>query len=213
MENPKKKLIIFDIGRVLIGFDFAEFSDKVSLKSPRSPKEVERGIFESNDLEELHRGRISIEEFFKRFCHKLEITDFDVEEFKNLFLSIFFENQGIEEVLIKLNPSLKRMIISDISRFHWEEIISKNPILEQYFPQKEQRVLSFQEGVVKPEREIFQEALNRAGAEFKEAVFIDDKPSNVEGFRRLGGAGIHYDCTLHSMKELSKSLKEFSLLT
>jgi putative hydrolase of the HAD superfamily len=205
-------LIIFDIGRVLIGFDFIDFSEKISLKSPYSSGEVKKEIFEGSKLEELHRGEISIEDFFRRFCDKLKITEFDIEEFKKLFLSIFFKNYGIEKVLAKLNPDLKKMIISDISRFHWEEFVSKSSILEKYFPREDQRVLSFQEGVVKPEKEIFQIALNRAGLKFEEAVFVDDKIINVEGFRRLGGTGIHYDCTLHSPEKLIAELKELSLL-
>jgi len=53
-------------------------------------------------------------------------------------------------------------------------------------------VFSGEEGVQKPDPEIFRRALARLGAAPGEAVFVDDVEANVEAARRMGMAGIHF---------------------
>ena len=53
-------------------------------------------------------------------------------------------------------------------------------------------VFSGEEGVQKPDPEIFRRALARLGAAPGEAVFVDDVEANVEAARGMGMAGIHF---------------------
>ncbi len=53
-------------------------------------------------------------------------------------------------------------------------------------------VFSGEEGVQKPDPEIFRRALARLGAAPEEAVFVDDVAVNVEAAREVGMAGIHF---------------------
>ncbi|GHF56662.1 putative hydrolase of the HAD superfamily [Amycolatopsis bartoniae] len=48
------------------------------------------------------------------------------------------------------------------------------------------RVFSGDEGVAKPDREIFERLLARLGAQAGECVFFDDRQSNVDGARAAG---------------------------
>jgi putative hydrolase of the HAD superfamily len=52
--------------------------------------------------------------------------------------------------------------------------------------------ISAEEGVMKPDRRIFNIALTRAGVQPQEAAFVDDFSENVEAARALGMAGVHF---------------------
>jgi putative hydrolase of the HAD superfamily len=47
-------------------------------------------------------------------------------------------------------------------------------------------VLSCLEGLAKPGREIYDLTLNRLGVQAGQAIFIDDKPENIEGAKQAG---------------------------
>ncbi|MFG1702106.1 HAD family hydrolase [Nonomuraea sp. M3C6] len=54
------------------------------------------------------------------------------------------------------------------------------------------RFYSGRMGLVKPDREIYDELARELGADPSEIVFIDDRPENVEGAERAGMTGVHF---------------------
>jgi putative hydrolase of the HAD superfamily len=53
-------------------------------------------------------------------------------------------------------------------------------------------MFSAEEGVRKPDPEMYQRMLSRLGVNAKEAIFIDDRADNIDGARAVGMYGIHY---------------------
>jgi putative hydrolase of the HAD superfamily len=64
-------------------------------------------------------------------------------------------------------------------------------------------VLSCLEGLAKPGREIYDLTINRLGVSAAKALFIDDKPENVEGAKRAGLQTIYFETIEKFKKELS----------
>ncbi|MFD0477447.1 HAD-IA family hydrolase [Nonomuraea thailandensis] len=54
------------------------------------------------------------------------------------------------------------------------------------------RFYSGRMGLVKPDREIYEELARGLGADPAEIVFIDDRPENVEGAERAGMTGVRF---------------------
>ena len=54
------------------------------------------------------------------------------------------------------------------------------------------RVFSAEEGVRKPDPEIYMRALSRLGVAPQEAIFVDDRLKNVQGARQLGMQAIQF---------------------
>ncbi|MEW1841620.1 HAD family phosphatase [Nonomuraea angiospora] len=54
------------------------------------------------------------------------------------------------------------------------------------------RFYSGRMGLVKPDREIYDEMARALGADPSEIVFIDDREENVEGAERAGMTGVHF---------------------
>ena len=66
-------------------------------------------------------------------------------------------------------------------------------------------IASYQDGVVKPGREIFELFLSRYGKKAEECVFADDSPRNTASARMLG----YNTITLKNMEDLGKELSKF----
>jgi putative hydrolase of the HAD superfamily len=65
--------------------------------------------------------------------------------------------------------------------------------------------ISAEEGIMKPDAQIYQIALDRAGVAPDEAVFVDDFAHNIQGARAVGMHGIHFlnpDQALNDLKGL-----------
>ncbi|WP_433442542.1 HAD family hydrolase [Nonomuraea sp. CA-141351] len=54
------------------------------------------------------------------------------------------------------------------------------------------RFYSGRMGLVKPDREIYDEVARALGADPSEMVFIDDRKENIEGAERVGMTGVHF---------------------
>jgi 2-haloacid dehalogenase len=65
-------------------------------------------------------------------------------------------------------------------------------------------VVSGEEGVIKPDPQIFRILLERYRIDAREAVFIDDNPANAEAAATLGIHGIHFRSPEHLRRELER---------
>jgi len=70
-------------------------------------------------------------------------------------------------------------------------------------------IISAEVGLAKPDRRIYQLALDRLGADAEHTIFIDDFDENVRGARELGIHGIHFQDPGAVLEEL-KGLLHFS---
>ncbi len=67
-------------------------------------------------------------------------------------------------------------------------------------------IISAEVGLAKPDRRIYQLALDRLGVEAEQTIFIDDFIENLEGARELGIHGIHFQDPQTVMEELQDLL-------
>ena len=68
-------------------------------------------------------------------------------------------------------------------------------------------ILSFREGIIKPDRKIYQILCDRYGIEPREAVFLDDNMANIKGAIDFGLNAIHFKTYKQAKEELDKYLK------
>lgn len=79
---------------------------------------------------------------------------------------------------------LRTSILSNLPRTLGEKLRVEPGFLDHF----DQVTFSYELGVIKPEPAIYRHALEGLGVEPAEALFLDDRPENVEGAR---AAGIH----------------------
>lgn len=69
-------------------------------------------------------------------------------------------------------------------------------------------VLSCDEGITKPNPQIYKTIAKRIGCKSNECVMIDDRPNNIKGAKTAGMMGILFTSTKQAKSELKKILGE-----
>lgn len=180
--------VVSDLGNVLLFFDNTIFFRKMTRFTSRPLEEIRKVTHDNADLLTLfERGRISPLDFFKNARDLLDSAA-GYEEFFAAYNDVFSPNPPAIDLLRRLKPGRKMALLSNTDVCRWTFIKGRFPGIFFF----DAYALSFDVGVMKPDPEIYREALGGLGARPENAVFIDDLAENVEGARRLGMQGIHF---------------------
>lgn len=133
------------------------------------------------------------------------------EQFEAEWGNIFTPNRDIEQLLERLASDVRRYVISNTDPIHWRRIETLT-VIQKYFPQAEQQVLSFRVKARKPYPAIYDEACERAGVCPKETLYIDDIHEFVSAWVARGGNGFVYNCDRDPITKLESVLAEHRLL-
>jgi len=197
------RCVISDLGKVLIFFDNNIFFEKIAKNCPFTHEEI-RELTSSHFylVESFDRGEISPEEFCRQVTKKLKAR-IDYDRFYSIYNDVFSLNPPILQLMIRLKKNYKIVLLSNTDVMRFDFIKKKFPeimIFDEY-------VLSYQVGFIKPQPQIYKEALKQAGAEAKECVFIDDREENIEEAARFGISGI----LMEPQTDLETVLQEMGL--
>jgi len=80
-------------------------------------------------------------------------------------------------------------LVSNLSRIHWDRARTASPLLEQMAP----RLLSFQLGIAKPDRRIFERVLFDLDEAAQNVLVVDDRQDNIQIARDIGFATHWFD--------------------
>jgi putative hydrolase of the HAD superfamily len=169
-----KKLYIFDMGGVVsqntnvtaevsayLEFDGAKMLD-----------------YARDDFKELTKGRISVQEFTRRFSLKSGRT------IEDELLSKFFDpklDRDVVAIIERLKNGARVVVGSNTITPHYDIHLQKGDY--QFF---DAVYASHLMGLAKPDPAFFTYILDREGFSPEETAFVDDLPANVEAARGLG---------------------------
>ena len=212
METMLIKAVIFDFGNVIASFDHMLTCKKLGDFSSLKPDKIYKIIFRNGLEKRFDEGKLTSSEFYARTKKEIGGTDgLSFAEFSIAWKNIFTENSAIENVFARIKPDVEKYLLSNTNTLHWEHI-SHMPIVRKYFSDPNHLTLSFAVRARKPAKEIYTDAIGKAGVEPKEVLYIDDIPEYVETFRSLGGKGIVYNCQTDPIDTLISSLLEHGIL-
>ncbi|MDY0091436.1 MAG: HAD family phosphatase [Candidatus Vecturithrix sp.] len=180
--------IFFDIGNVLVWFDHNRIWQRLSDFSPYSPQEIQQRIQEARLMPLHETGHLSPQPLFHALQQHIRLdAALSYQKFFPLWADIFWENSSITALAQKLRPHYRLGLLSNTGEIHWNWLVSQFAI----FRQIDLRILSFQVGCMKPDPQIFQEALRQARVQPEQCAYLDDIHTNIEVSRELGMHGIH----------------------
>ena len=184
------RFVFFDLGNVLIRFSLERLLKQVSELFQVSPDKI--AAFYLNDFsiqEDFESGKIDADAYYERICNH-----FGQKPLKNeLFLAIndiFWLNEGMLPIVAGLRKiDFPCGILSNVGPLHWNHCRTTFPEIMELIP--EHHVLSFEVKVLKPNRKIYEIALEIAQKSVPDLVpleilFIDDLTQNVEAARTFG---------------------------
>jgi HAD superfamily hydrolase (TIGR01509 family) len=193
------EIVYLDLGKVLIDFDYTVAAQRIIEISPLPLSEITKVLSEPQLIFESETGKLSAFEYYKIVCGALEMQ-ISLDEFRCLWGSMFLPEPLVsEKFLQELKRRMRLILLSNTNEIHFEYLEKKFPILNQI----EERILSYQVGCMKPDPQIFQLAIEKAGVAPEKIFFADDRIENVEGARSAGIQAVQFKSEKQLRQELN----------
>ena len=195
----KIEALLFDLGKVLVDFDFERGMERFAARTVLSRKEFELVILDQDWIRRYETGRISSAGYLQYLSDygKLKMS---LVEFHEAWSAVFLPGLVVPEKLLKiLKARYPLILVSNTNESHAAYIGRHYPILD-YF---DHRIFSHEVGSMKPDRKIYDAAIAAAGKPPESLFFTDDRFENVEGAAKLGLRTHQF----HSVLNLVKALK------
>lgn len=176
------KAILFDLGRVLIDFDFRRGYQALAGLCPYAAEEIPRRLAGTGLVERFETGLVEPRDFVDQMCRILELK-VDYEQFRGIWSSIFTDILIPESMLEGLGRRYRLVLVSNTNALHVEMIRETYGHLLRHF---DGLVLSYEVRAMKPMPEIFQAAVDCAGCRPEECFYTDDIAAYIDAARRMG---------------------------
>ncbi len=181
MSHPPS-VVVFDLGKVLLDFDYSIVVRRLAARSKASLEELDRLLLSSPLLPAYERGEMTSAEFFTELAARARF-DGSFEEFAGYFADIFTEIPP----MISLHKGLRARglptyIFSNTNDLAIQHIRRNFP----FFGRFNGYVLSYEHRVMKPDAPIYDVVEQLAGARAADLLYLDDRPENIETGNRRG---------------------------
>ncbi len=181
-SNSAIRAVVFDLGKVLLDFDYGIAARQLSRRSRMDPEPLARLLSQSELICRFETGRLSAREFFDEVRAASGFGG-AFEEFAECFSNIFTPI----EPMVRLQERLRREGLGTFVFSNTNEL-AVNHIRKAYpfFANFDGYVLSYEHGVMKPDARLYEVLERLAGRRGGELLFLDDRLENVEAGARRG---------------------------
>lgn len=188
MSTGARPAVVFDLGKVLVDFDYGLAAGTLGASCERKAKTFRDVIDHSPLLFAYESGQLTSQQFHDEVCKCGGYTG-PFADFCEVFADIF---TAVPE-MIQLNARLRAegaptYIFSNTNEIAIGHIRRRFP----FFSNFDGYVLSFEEGCMKPNPKIYERVEARAGKTGSDLIYIDDRIENVEAGKARGWQVIHH---------------------
>ncbi len=178
----KIQALLFDVGKVLIDFNFETGVEALHASCSISRDRFEEVLWDETWIRRYERGEISTVQFHEYLCKTARLK-MPLPRFRETWSSVFLPGLMVsEELIAALKRNYSLILVSNTNEAHFEFIRSQYRVVD-YF---DRRILSYEVGSLKPDRKIFEYAIAAANCPVEALFFIDDREENIVAARQLG---------------------------
>jgi len=189
--------ILFDIGNVLLRFDYKEALH--ALIPPELGDASERLRLLDVKRDDLESGRITADNFIDWALVTLE-SPATPEEFQKAWRSIFTPILPTWQLAERLAEQGNRLILfSNINPIHCPWIYEEYPVFSHFHG----AVMSYQIGCMKPNETFYQHAIKEFQLDPADTIYIDDLAANIDAGKQHG-----FHCHLYDEQD-HQALEDF----
>ncbi|MGH9211890.1 MAG: HAD family hydrolase [Acidimicrobiales bacterium] len=201
MADAGVDVVLFDLGGVLL--EVAGVGAMRELAGIDNDDELWRRWLACEWVRRFERGHCSPDEFAAGVVH-----DWQLATDPQLFLDAFAAwptgpYDGTEALLDEVGARAALGCLSNTNALHWDLHFSRWPLFERF----DHAFLSFDLGMVKPDRETFDHVAEALAVAADQILFLDDNLINVEGAVAAGFRGVH----VRGLDETRRALTEAGL--
>jgi HAD superfamily hydrolase (TIGR01509 family) len=190
------KVVVFDLGKVLVDFDYTIAARRLAARSKMSSEQLMAVLVRSSRFLEYERGRVTRRELFDEICR---VSGFNgsLKEFGLFFADIFTEIKPMVELHAELRKrGLATYVFSNTNDLAVEHLRRAFPFLGNF----DGYVFSYEHGAIKPEARLYEVLERQSGRQAGELLYLDDRPENTEA-----GAARGWEVILHESPEKSRA--------
>jgi putative hydrolase of the HAD superfamily len=200
MGERKYSAIVFDLGNVLIPFDYSKTIKRINdVESGLGDKFYEFYQKNYHIHRDFERGKVSESEFIKTMLSAID-NKIDDETFCEYYSDIFSLNKNVISLLAVLKKNYKLFLLSNTDSIHKKYRWEKYDFLKHF----DQIILSFEVGSVKPEEEIYREVEKFSGFPSEEHFFTDDIQAYVDAAKNIGWDAVCFQSYEKLVDDLKK---------
>jgi FMN phosphatase YigB (HAD superfamily) len=168
-------VLVFDLGKVLVDFDYSIAARRVAARSRMSGADIKQFIDHSPLLFRYETGLLTRAEFYQEICAATGFAG-SIEEFSDFFGDIF---QPIQP-MVELHSALRRQglptfIFSNTNDIAVAHIRHNFP----FFSDFDGYILSYEHGSMKPHAKLYEVVEAQTGRRNGDILYLDDRPENI----------------------------------
>lgn len=176
------KAVIFDLGKVLVDFDYSIAARKIAARSQITAQEAKQALDYSPLLFDYETGRVTRSQFFDAVRAATGFAG-TIEEFGSHFADIFTPIPPMVELHARLRAAgIPTFIFSNTNDLAVDHIHRNFP----FFSNFDGYVYSYEHGAMKPQAALYEVVERMTGLNGADLIYIDDRTENIEAGRKRG---------------------------
>jgi HAD superfamily hydrolase (TIGR01509 family) len=194
------EVAVFDLGKVLVDFDYSIAARKFAARGTMPAAEVQKLIDHSPLLFRYETGQMSKEQFF---AEVRAATGFRGEfaEFSRLFSDIFIPIEPMVELHAQLRErGIRTFIFSNTNELAVGHIRRSFP----FFSKFDGYIFSYEHGAMKPDPKLYSVAERMIGSVGPKILYLDDRFENVEAGAARGWQVVQHKTPERTVATLRK---------
>jgi putative hydrolase of the HAD superfamily len=194
------KAFIFDLGNVLIFFDWKIANEKLNQIEEGLGEKTTQFLKNNHDLiYKLETGKIEETQFLNEVKKNVD-SNVSLEELAKIYSEIFWENEALTRILPELKKNYTLYLLSNTNLIHRKYGWDKYSFLKNF----DRLFLSYEIGFVKPDKEIYQFVISNIPFTEKEILYIDDIQEYIEAAKSLGWNAIKFSSNDDLFRDLER---------
>ncbi len=193
--NTKPPAIIFDLGKVLLDFDYTIATEKIAARSFKPPEDLHSHLGGSPLLVQYETGLLTRDEFF---AEVRQATGFrgELAEFGDFFAGIFTPIEPMIALHAELRQrGLTTYIFSNTNDLAIELIRRDFPFFKHF----DGYIFSYEVKSMKPDAPIYEALEKLTGKRGADLIYIDDRHENI-----VAGAARGWRTVFHEKPERTR---------
>jgi 2-haloacid dehalogenase len=172
----RPEVVVFDLGKVLVDFDYGIATAKIAPLSRFTLQEVRTLLDHSPLLYRFETGLLTNEQFYGEVCAACEYSG-TLGEFCDCFADIFSEIKPMTAMQAALRAhGVPTYIFSNTNGIAVPHVRKNFP----FFANFDGYIYSYEHGAMKPDPKIYEVVEQISGCRGSQIVYLDDRVENFE---------------------------------
>ncbi len=195
-------VILFDLGKVLVDFDWRIAARKIAVNANATPSDLLNMLSTTDWMLRFERGEMTGAEFFNAVRQRIGYRA-SMQEFQKAFCSKFSVISEMVQLHTRVRESgISTWAFSNTNEWAVTHIRAEYP----FFSGFDGHFLSYQLGVMKPDAGIYEAAERRTGCHGAAILYIDDLAENIHAAAARGWLTIQHSTPAQTVREVDRLL-------